>query len=353
MFTDADSQHKTAERMFYAGAGNRSGIFVNRLTEGFKVTKYDLVQKIIQAAQAYQNGLVGKTFMYVFNKQQIEVTYKTSNFCHLTGVGTNLSAKDFFDKSRKGVLSETEIDFSKHYIRDIKRKVNHLIDMANMVTSECLMLKDINTKSILLKYGVTDMVFSVCFDINVNASGQKTDFFFPRTLRHGDSFNKSQTAYTVTHIFCKRSDKKRYDTVLYVEKGETLCGLPREIKEKLGSHLAKGEKFIESCQYLFKESKKILCENPELNAEFQKLKQLYLSKKGLSPAPDVTDNMSLVEKFNATEKYYDELCSVITLDENFKNRYKIARDNYRENKTKALSSPSKSKPLVEYKKHKR
>lgn len=318
------------------------------------MTNKDIVQKIIQAAQSYEKGLIGKTFMYVFDRQQIEVTYRAANFCHLTGVGTRLSARDFFDKALRGVLSEKEISFSRpltiHSRRDVGKKVDHLICMADMVTGECFMLKDINTNSILLKYGVTDLNFAVCFDINVNSSSQNANFFFPRTLRHGDNLKNSQTEYTVTHIFCKRSDKRKYDTALYIEKGETLCGLPNAIKGKLNSHLAKGEKFIESCQYLFRESERILDENPNLYKEFLHLRQKYLKSKNLSPSPNITDNMTLAEKFKATEDYYNELCGIITFDEDFKTRYTLARDTYRENHSpKKDITNSDTKPKTKHK----
>ena len=44
-------------------------------------------------ADLYRKHLVGKRFLYVFESRYIEVLYKASNFRHLTGVDTNLSAK--------------------------------------------------------------------------------------------------------------------------------------------------------------------------------------------------------------------------------------------------------------------
>lgn len=300
------------------------------------VSKYSIAKGIIQAAQLYQSVLVGKTFMYVFDKQHIEVTYKTINFCHLTGVGTNLNAIDFYEKARQGTLLEKDFYFKNHGIRDVNRKVNHLIDMANMVTGECFMLEDVGTRTILLQHGVTNLAFSVCFDINVNATGQNTDFFYPRTLRHGDDFDKSRDVHTVTHIFCKRSDKKRYDNVLYIEKNATISALPREIKDKLGSHLSKGEKFIESCEYLFDESEQILSENPELLKEFLLLKQIYLARNKLTPASRINDSMTLTEKYNSTENYYNEICGIISFDAGFKKRYRFARNSFREKQEKYI-----------------
>lgn len=307
------------------------------------MTNGDMVNEIIKSARAYQDKLVGKTFMYVFNAQYIEVTYKTSNFCHLTGVGTNLSAEDFFVKAKKGTLLPTEINNKNHSYNDVKRKLKHLVDMANMVTSECFMLEDVNTNTFLFKYAATNLKFTICFDKNANSTNTN-NLYFPRSLRRGDSFDKSRSANVVTHIFCKRSDKKKYDTFLFAEKGETLCGLPQSVKGKLSAHLAKGEKLINSYQYLFDESEKILKHNPDLEAEFQILKTKYLSLNGLTPVPQIQDGMNIDVKFNTAEQYYAELCGVILSDKNFAAKYKTARDNYRDAQNQVKQTVCQHKP---------
>ena len=68
-----------------------------------------LVAVINDAASLYREHLVGKRFMYVFDNRYIEVIYKTENFKHLTGVATNLSAKQFFRLAKKRKLTAAQI----------------------------------------------------------------------------------------------------------------------------------------------------------------------------------------------------------------------------------------------------
>lgn len=52
----------------------------------------DALRTILQAAPVYAENMVGKVFLYVFENQYIEVTYRAKEFKHLTGVSTKLSA---------------------------------------------------------------------------------------------------------------------------------------------------------------------------------------------------------------------------------------------------------------------
>lgn len=63
-----------------------------------------IVQEIKTAASLYKKHLVGKRFLYVFEGRYIEVIYKAANFRHLTGVATNLSAKQFYNYAAKKLL---------------------------------------------------------------------------------------------------------------------------------------------------------------------------------------------------------------------------------------------------------
>ena len=62
-------------------------------------------QDIIAAADIYGSYLAGKSFLYVYGMEYFEVLFPISHFLHLTGVGTKLSAKDFYKNARKSMLS--------------------------------------------------------------------------------------------------------------------------------------------------------------------------------------------------------------------------------------------------------
>ena len=51
-----------------------------------------VINSINVAAAQYKQSLVGRVFLYVFEGNMIEVAYHETEFRHLTGVATNLTA---------------------------------------------------------------------------------------------------------------------------------------------------------------------------------------------------------------------------------------------------------------------
>ncbi|WP_378961260.1 PBECR4 domain-containing protein [Mediterraneibacter gnavus] len=76
-------------------------------------------------ADLYRKHLVGKRFLYVFESRYIEVLYKASNFRHLTGVDTNLSAKKFYSFATKKMLQASQIFFTPQHLFSLcKRRLS-------------------------------------------------------------------------------------------------------------------------------------------------------------------------------------------------------------------------------------
>ena len=63
--------------------------------------KEALRTEIIDSASVYSSSLAGKHFLYVYGEEYFEVSFPVDCFLHLTGVETNLSAKDFYKISKK------------------------------------------------------------------------------------------------------------------------------------------------------------------------------------------------------------------------------------------------------------
>ena len=198
-----------------------------------------IVQEIKEAAALYKKYLVGKRFLYVFEGRCIEVIYKSTNFRHLTGVATNLSAKQFYSYAIKKKLQASQIFFTpQHPFALCKRKVKHIGQVAMLAGSEGFMLEEIVTTTKTYKFGTTDLNFTLCLNKELDDQGnEKVDCFVIESLRDEDCFSKSKTAYTVTHIFSRPNDKKRYTDLLYLDKNMTLSNLPEEIKVMLDESL--------------------------------------------------------------------------------------------------------------------
>ena len=189
-----------------------------------------IIHEISAAAELYKKNLVGRQFLYVFDGRFIEVMYKAENFLHLTGVGTGLSAKQFYKYAVNRILSTSQILFNAAHPYDLcVRKLQHLCDMAELAASECFMLEEIRTSTQLYKFGTTNLDFTLCFGLDPNREGP----YIAQSLRDENCFAKSRDVYTVTHILSKQNDKKRYEKLLYMDKASSMAEIPVEVLQMM------------------------------------------------------------------------------------------------------------------------
>ena len=80
-----------------------------------KSNKLAIRTQIIQASHVYQNKPAGKVFLYVIGDTFFEVVFQTKCFLHLTGVGSTLSAQDFYEKAKKSILTTDQIYFDQRH----------------------------------------------------------------------------------------------------------------------------------------------------------------------------------------------------------------------------------------------
>ncbi len=204
-----------------------------------KQDRKNIVKRIKTASVLYKKCLVGKRFMCVFDGRYIEVIFKAENFRHLTGVGTKLSARRFYDYSVHGKLEESQIFFGQdHPFSLCQRKIQHINDIANMAESECFMLEEIKTSTMTYKFGTTDLHFTLCLNKELNENGlEKSECYVVQSLRDEDCFSKCDSAYTVTHIFSRQNDQKKYTNLLYLDDSSSVEELSKEIKSLLSEEI--------------------------------------------------------------------------------------------------------------------
>lgn len=198
-----------------------------------------IVAEIDAAAQSYKSLLVGKKFLYVFDGRYIEVLFQTRNFRHLTGVATNLSAKQFYKYAVNKQLAASQIWFDQdHPYALCVRKMKHLGNIASMSSSENLMLEEISTDTQTYKFGTTDLNFTLCMGKETDANGKEVgDCYIVESLRDEDCFSKCKDAFVVTHILSKPNDKKKYSDVLFMDASVTLNDLPDVVTAMLSDDL--------------------------------------------------------------------------------------------------------------------
>ncbi|MCD7847917.1 MAG: PBECR4 domain-containing protein [Oscillospiraceae bacterium] len=204
-----------------------------------KQDRLEIVDKIEAAAVLYKQKLVGKRFMYVFDKRYIEVIFKAENFRHLTGVDTKVPAKRFYSYAVSGNLEASQIGFSSsHPYALCTRKIKHIGDIAEMAMTECFMLEDIKTDTMSYKFGTTDLKLTLCLNKDLDTDGnEKSECFVVQSLRDEDCFSKSREVHTVTHIFSRPNNAKKYTDLLFMDKDSTMADLPPEVRALLGERL--------------------------------------------------------------------------------------------------------------------
>ena len=196
-------------------------------------------QDIIDSAGIYSQNLAGKAFLYVYGEEFFEVSFPVDHFLHLTGVKTNLSAKDFYKNAKKAKLTNSQFYFdARHPYANARKKLPCLKRLPELTNDMLCILKDMQTVTIIYKLSVTNLEFTLGLTENTDANGNKiNDFFLPMSLRVEDtSVEKSNDGEIVDFIFSKDASVAKYDTLLVEDKNKMIPGnIKHLISEKLYS----------------------------------------------------------------------------------------------------------------------
>lgn len=194
-------------------------------------------QDIIDSAKIYSKHLAGKTFLYVYGNEYFEVSFPIDHFLHLTGVATNLSARNFYKNAKKEKLTNNQFYFdSRHICSNTKKKLPCLKRLPELTMNNICILKDMHTMTIVYKLSLTNLEFTLGLTENVDVNGNKiNDYYLPMSLRVKDnSVKKCRDVDTVDFIFSKDACLTKYDTLLVSSKDSTI---PKCIKPLLSSAL--------------------------------------------------------------------------------------------------------------------
>ena len=203
-----------------------------------KVHKKELIRKqIIEAANIYSHKLAGKKFLYVTPNYYFEILFLTDKFLHLTGVNTKLTAKDFYEKARKGILQNNQFYFDKEHPFDIaKNKLPNLIQLPELTTKQIYIINNLKTLTLVYRYGLTNFNFTLGLTEYIDKKNNIIkETFIPRTLRSNDNapkYNTDNLNCNVSFIFEKDASKRIYTTLLFREYATSI---PLNIKHLIDS----------------------------------------------------------------------------------------------------------------------
>lgn len=187
--------------------------------------KIDIRQQIITASRIYSAELAGKVFMYVVGEKHFEVVFRTDSFLHLTGVGSSLTAQDFYNKAKQAKLTTQQFMFdSRHPFHTAKKKLPCLNNLPIITKSTVCVVEGLRTKTFTYKLGMTDFEFTIGLTENTDYNGnQINSWFVPRTLRVKDNaLANSTTAEFADFIFVKSATNNLYDKISFRDSGKVL-----------------------------------------------------------------------------------------------------------------------------------
>ena len=182
-------------------------------------------QGIIDSAVIYSSDLAGKTFLYVYGNDFFEVSFPVDHFLHLTGVETELSAKDFYKNAKRGILTNNQFYFSvRHPYANAKKKLPYLKRLPELTNEMVCILKDMQTVTIIYKLSVTNLEFTLGLTENFDKYGKKiNDCFLPMTLRVKDSsVEKSTDGDIVDFIFTKEASNGKYCNLIVKDESKNI-----------------------------------------------------------------------------------------------------------------------------------
>lgn len=200
------------------------------------ISKNQLVNRIRRAAKEYKEHLVGKTFLFVYEKGFMEVMFTTKAFFHLTGVNSRLSAIDFYKHAvMQNGLRASEIFFdSKHPFDFANLKTQCLKDLYKITSQDVLIADGVVTATANYELAVTDLKITLCLGRDTDVKGNViSGRWVPYSFRVEEiGSDKLNDLYEVQFIFCKDTNSPqntKYKEMTFGRK-EDLDKLPDEIK---------------------------------------------------------------------------------------------------------------------------
>lgn len=230
-FAKADGQQITLRRLIIS----RLFCEEKEISMSFQNKVNKLAQNIKNCVNVY-GKFVGKTYLVVYNQNTTykEIMFKNSNFKHLTGVGTVLSAESFYTNAINKTLMGSQLFFNaNHPYKLCKNKIKCLEKLDQLLENDSIVVENITTnQSAQFKIGLTDLDFTLCFSENRDKNGNTiNDILVPHSLRvKDDAFNLSENQYFVDCIFSKQNNEVKYTDVVFGQSID-FNELPKDVKD--------------------------------------------------------------------------------------------------------------------------
>ena len=132
-----------------------------------KQQRFDIKQALIDSAQSYSllldNEVIVKSEDFV-NCDCYKLRFFETNFLHLTGLKTTLSAKDFYHKCFAGTVLESDYSLGVNCDRKtVKRKLKNLVNIGQFFKQEVMVQEAFVKNQVICKIGTSDEKCTIGF----------------------------------------------------------------------------------------------------------------------------------------------------------------------------------------------
>ncbi|MCR4787072.1 MAG: hypothetical protein K5888_00655 [Lachnospiraceae bacterium] len=187
------------------------------------IDKKKTIHIILEAANNYEKYLNNRTFLIVYKSggdiRYNEIVFRNWHFLHLTGLKTNLTAKQFYKACIEHNLSTDDISFDRQ--GKAEQKLQVLPFLHSLPYHNC-MIGDFINSGVLIQadyfIGDTKFVLSVGFR-------RESTCDIPVTLYKGDIRKLTSPSNRVLVIFTRSYPSKEYKEITYMAKNIILSDL--------------------------------------------------------------------------------------------------------------------------------
>lgn len=180
-----------------------------------KSFKMRVKEEAIRCSKIYKGLLVDYDYLLcseVFaNANYYIIQGHEDNYEHLTGVGTKMSAAEFFEKCYDGTLEEDDFSFQKRHESEknvkgaVRDKIRVLPDIAGLFNSNTVVEEGFHQNSIACSFAAEGITFTMGFICDGLSK--------PKTLLRGKKLNPKRTGALELVLRRKRGEDK-FDEIL-------------------------------------------------------------------------------------------------------------------------------------------
>ena len=181
-----------------------------QLTEDKKLT---LQERIKQGAQNYERYLVNKSFKIVCEDgSETIVRFFKKDFKHLTGIKSDLSEAQFYEKCLEGKISTgnilTEQKYNWKTLKDKSERIQNIHKLLYEDVDKTLLLNDLETNTHVFPIAIRNDEANICV-------GFVSDANKARSLRKATSSQDAGHTKVITAIYGKKNGESDYSEAVY------------------------------------------------------------------------------------------------------------------------------------------